>query len=112
LEISILPQNLKTLKTLADFTINHFPEIKGNSQLCCLYKPLQKTREMIVHWQRVVCTWRYRTNMSILGLTIDYGPYGWLEDYNPIGPQIQQIGKSQVSFWQPSRNSLWIISVG
>jgi uncharacterized protein YdiU (UPF0061 family) len=22
-------------------------------------------------------------NMSILGLTIDYGPYGWLEDYNP-----------------------------
>jgi uncharacterized protein YdiU (UPF0061 family) len=22
-------------------------------------------------------------NMSILGLTIDYGPYGWLEDYDP-----------------------------
>ena len=23
-------------------------------------------------------------NMSILGLTIDYGPYGWLEDYDPM----------------------------
>ena len=22
-------------------------------------------------------------NMSILGLTIDYGPYGWLENYDP-----------------------------
>ena len=22
-------------------------------------------------------------NMSIHGLTIDYGPYGWIEDYNP-----------------------------
>ena len=22
-------------------------------------------------------------NMSILGLTIDYGPYGWLDDYSP-----------------------------
>ena len=22
-------------------------------------------------------------NMSMLGLTIDYGPYGWLDDYDP-----------------------------
>jgi uncharacterized protein YdiU (UPF0061 family) len=38
------------------------------------------------------------TNMSILGLTIDYGPYGWLEDYNPTGPQIQQIGNRRYRF--------------
>jgi uncharacterized protein YdiU (UPF0061 family) len=46
---------------------------------------------MIVHWQRVgfVHGVMNTDNMSILGL--DYGPYGWLEDYNPIGPQIQQI---------------------
>jgi uncharacterized protein YdiU (UPF0061 family) len=50
---------------------------------------------MIVHWQRVgfVHGVMNTDNMSILGLTIDYGPYGWLEDYNPIGPQIQQIVK-------------------
>jgi uncharacterized protein YdiU (UPF0061 family) len=39
---------------------------------------------MIVHWQRVGFVHGVNTdNMSILGLTIDYGPYGWLEDYNP-----------------------------
>ena len=40
---------------------------------------------MIVHWQRVgfVHGVMNTDNMSIHGLTIDYGPYGWLEDYNP-----------------------------
>jgi hypothetical protein len=33
-------------------------------------------------------------NMSILGLTIDYGPYGWLEDYNPNWTLIPRIGKT------------------
>jgi uncharacterized protein YdiU (UPF0061 family) len=40
---------------------------------------------MIVEWQRVgfVHGVMNTDNMSILGLTIDFGPYGWLEDYNP-----------------------------
>jgi len=40
---------------------------------------------MIVHWMRVgfVHGVMNTDNMSILGLTIDYGPYGWLEDYDP-----------------------------
>ncbi len=40
---------------------------------------------MIVHWRRVgfVHGVMNTDNMSILGLTIDYGPYGWLEDYHP-----------------------------
>ena len=39
---------------------------------------------MIVHWMRVgfVHGVMNTDNMSILGLTIDYGPYGWLEDYD------------------------------
>ena len=38
---------------------------------------------MIIHWQRVgfVHGVMNTDNMSILGLTIDYGPYGWLEGY-------------------------------
>jgi uncharacterized protein YdiU (UPF0061 family) len=45
----------------------------------------RKTAEMIVHWQRVgfVHGVMNTDNMSILGLTIDYGPYGWLENYDP-----------------------------
>ena len=40
---------------------------------------------MIGHWQRVgfVHGVMNTDNMSILGLTIDYGPYGWLENYDP-----------------------------
>lgn len=82
-------KDLKTLKAIADFTIKyHFPEIKGNTAanyVALLQAVANKTREMIVHWQRVgfVHGVMNTDNMSILGLTIDYGPYGWLEDYNP-----------------------------
>jgi uncharacterized protein YdiU (UPF0061 family) len=40
---------------------------------------------MIAHWMRVgfVHGVMNTDNMSILGLTIDYGPYGWLEGYEP-----------------------------
>ncbi len=40
---------------------------------------------MIAHWQRVgfVHGVMNTDNMSILGLTIDYGPYGWLDVYDP-----------------------------
>ena len=40
---------------------------------------------MIIHWQRVgfVHGVMNTDNLSILGLTIDYGPYGWLEGYDP-----------------------------
>jgi uncharacterized protein YdiU (UPF0061 family) len=51
---------------------------------------------MVVHWQRVgfVHGVMNTDNMSILGLTIDYGPYGWLEDYNPNWTLIPRIGKT------------------
>ena len=44
-----------------------------------------RTAHMIAHWMRVgfVHGVMNTDNMSILGLTIDYGPYGWLENYDP-----------------------------
>ena len=81
--------DFKTLKDLTDFTIKyHFPTIAGTnkeSYIQFFTEVAVKTREMIVHWQRVgfVHGVMNTDNMSILGLTIDYGPYGWLEDYNP-----------------------------
>jgi uncharacterized protein YdiU (UPF0061 family) len=81
--------DLKTLKLLTDFTIkHHFPEIRGankESYISFFQEVVNKTLEMIVHWQRVgfVHGVMNTDNMSILGVTIDYGPYGWLEDYNP-----------------------------
>jgi uncharacterized protein YdiU (UPF0061 family) len=45
----------------------------------------RRTGELMAEWMRVgfVHGVMNTDNMSILGLTIDYGPYGWLEGYDP-----------------------------
>lgn len=84
----------KTLSELCDFTIKHyFPHLVENHTgkhtkeiyLNWFREVVQLSAEMVVHWMRVgfVHGVMNTDNMSILGLTIDYGPYGWLEDYNP-----------------------------
>ena len=79
----------KNLQLLADFTIKeYYPEItsEGKQKYIDFFEAVaDKTREMIVHWQRVgfVHGVMNTDNMSIHGITIDYGPYGWQEDYNP-----------------------------
>jgi uncharacterized protein YdiU (UPF0061 family) len=46
---------------------------------------VKRTAEMIAHWQAVGFAHGVMNtdNMSILGLTIDYGPYGFLDAYDP-----------------------------
>jgi len=81
--------DLDSLKKLVDYTIRtDFPELGEPSipvYLRWFEEVCRKTAEMIVHWQRVgfVHGVMNTDNMSILGLTIDYGPYGWLENYDP-----------------------------
>ena len=88
-ELFVSREDIKNLKLLTDYTINHYyPEIKteGKEKYLEFFQAVaDKTREMIVHWQRVgfVHGVMNTDNMSIHGITIDYGPYGWLEDYNP-----------------------------
>ena len=81
-------KDLKTLKLLTDYTVKHFfPKIKseGKEKYIAFFNAvIERTIEMIIHWQRVgfVHGVMNTDNMSILGQTIDYGPYGWLEDYD------------------------------
>jgi uncharacterized protein YdiU (UPF0061 family) len=91
--------DLTTLKHWLILQLNIiFPKLKKLMQLCSTFQSVaNKTLEMIVHWQRVgfVHGVMNTDNMSILGLTIDYGPYGWLEDYNPNWtPNTTDRGKS------------------
>ncbi|MBP4143144.1 YdiU family protein [Flavobacterium sp. P4023] len=87
-EIFAAREDLVNLKLLADFTIkNHFQNVKSEGvekYLSFFEEVTQATLKMIVEWQRVgfVHGVMNTDNMSIHGLTIDYGPYGWLEDYN------------------------------
>ncbi|HEY0009558.1 MAG TPA: YdiU family protein [Tepidisphaeraceae bacterium] len=77
------------LKRLTDFLIaDHYPmldPIDPDVYGKLLDEISRRTAEMIVHWMRVgfVHGVMNTDNMSALGLTIDYGPYGWLEPYEP-----------------------------
>jgi uncharacterized protein YdiU (UPF0061 family) len=77
------------LKSLADFVIReHHPELdSGDPDVYgkWLDEISRRTAIMVAHWLRVgfVHGVMNTDNMSILGLTIDYGPYGWLEPYDP-----------------------------
>ena len=77
------------LKQLTDYTIRtdfpHLGEPSRDTYLAWFEEVCRTTAQMIVHWLRVgfVHGVMNTDNMSILGLTIDYGPYGWLENYDP-----------------------------
>jgi uncharacterized protein YdiU (UPF0061 family) len=78
----------ENLKKLTDYTIRHFfPNIKGGTKegyIEFFQEVANRTLDMVIHWQRVgfVHGVMNTDNLSILGLTIDYGPYGWLEGYD------------------------------
>jgi uncharacterized protein YdiU (UPF0061 family) len=92
-EILAVRNDIQLLKRLADFTIRaDFPHLinqktEFNSALYVRWfeEICARTAKMIAHWMRVgfVHGVMNTDNMSILGLTIDYGPYGWLEGYEP-----------------------------
>jgi len=76
------------LQTLVDYTIRtDFPHLGEPSAAVVeewFREICRRTAAMIVHWMRVgfVHGVMNTDNMSILGLTIDYGPYGWLEGFD------------------------------
>ena len=77
------------LRQLADFCIRRdYPQLTGEGE--ALYadwfaQVCERTAVMVAHWMRVgfVHGVMNTDNLSILGLTIDYGPYGWIDDYDP-----------------------------
>jgi uncharacterized protein YdiU (UPF0061 family) len=88
-EIFAARQEHDILKILADFTIDrdfsHLGKPCKETYLAWFREVCLRTADLIVHWMRVgfVHGVMNTDNMSITGLTIDYGPYGWLESYDP-----------------------------
>ena len=76
------------VKVLADFCINNYPSYFSRTKN--IYEEffksvVEQTACMIAQWQ--ACGFSHGVmntdNMSILGETFDYGPYGFMEDYIP-----------------------------
>jgi uncharacterized protein YdiU (UPF0061 family) len=111
------------LKQLIDFTLRRdFPELVADPaapitqqiQADWFARVCERTAVMVAHWMRVgfVHGVMNTDNMSILGLTIDYGPYGWIDDFDldwtpnttdAAGRRYRFGQQPQVAYWNLTR---------
>lgn len=107
-------KELELLQKLADYTIRvdfpHLGEPGPETYIAWFDEVCKRTAEMVVHWMRVgfVHGVMNTDNMSILGLTIDYGPYGWLENFDPDWtPNTTDAGGRRYRFGHQPRIAQW-----
>jgi uncharacterized protein YdiU (UPF0061 family) len=88
-ELCTSREDVALLTRLADYTVTQFFSELGKpskeTYAAFFHEVARRTARLIAHWQAVgfVHGVMNTDNMSILGLTIDYGPYGWIDDFNP-----------------------------
>jgi len=108
------------LRQFVDFTIvADFPHLLSDNEssrdkrelyLRWFEEICRSTITMIIHWQRVgfVHGVMNTDNMSILGLTIDYGPYGWIDNYDPDWtPNTTDFAQRRYRFGQQPAIARW-----
>lgn len=107
-------KDVETLRTLTDYTIrHHFPTIEAGTKegyVQFFTEVAKRTLKMVINWQRVgfVHGVMNTDNLSILGLTIDYGPYGWLEGYDPDWtPNTTDLREKRYRFKNQPNVALW-----
>ena len=86
-EIFYYRRQYDLLRLLADFVIDsHFAHLReaGEKYSRFFAEVVERTATLIARWQAV--GWAHGVmntdNMSILGLTLDYGPFGFMDDYD------------------------------
>ena len=101
------------LRTLAEFCIDRdYPHLSHREDaLAAWFNEIAvRTARLMAEWMRVgfVHGVMNTDNLSVLGLTIDYGPYGWIDDYDPeFTPNTTDAQGRRYRFgWQP-RIALW-----
>jgi len=113
-QIFMVQQDTENLKKLADYTIRHlFPHLGEPSKETYIEffrEVCERTLRLMIEWERVgfVHGVMNTDNMSILGLTIDYGPYGWLEDYDPNWtPNTTDAGQKRYRYGNQAAIGVW-----
>ncbi len=113
-EVFAWRQDFENLKKLTDYTIRHFYPHLGEptkeTYIEFFRELAERTLDLMIHWERVgfVHGVMNTDNMSILGLTIDYGPYGWLEDYDPDWtPNTTDAGQRRYRFGNQAAVGVW-----
>lgn len=113
-ELISAQREYKTLQNLTDFTIdNYFPEItsEGTQKYKDFFEHVSKrTADLMVEWFRVgfVHGVMNTDNMSVLGLTIDYGPYSMMDEYNlNFTPNTTDLSGRRYAFGKQGQISQW-----
>lgn len=104
-----------TLKKLARFTLkNYYPEIPDEDHpetYLNLFRAVALANlDMLIGWYRVGFTHGVLNtdNTSALGLTIDYGPYGMLEEFNlNFTPNTTDLPGRRYAFGQQGKIMQW-----
>ncbi|UHQ25086.1 YdiU family protein [Lysobacter sp. 5GHs7-4] len=110
--------DIELLRQLVDFCIRRdYPQLAGSGEAlhaAWFAQVCERTAVTMAHWMRVgfVHGVMNTDNLSILGLTIDYGPYGWVDNYDPDwtpnttdagGRRYRYGAQPQVAYWNLSR---------
>jgi uncharacterized protein YdiU (UPF0061 family) len=106
---------ISNLTHLVNWTIEHFyPHIEGDDKVLRWFgEVVERTATMIVEWLRVgfVHGVMNTDNMSVLGLTIDYGPYSFLDNYDPdFTPNTTDLPGKRYAFGQQANITYWNLS--
>jgi len=87
-EVFYYRNQVEPLRQLADYVIaRYYPELAARAEPYAelLREVTRRTAELMAQWQAVGFSHGVMNtdNMSILGLTLDYGPFGFLDAFDP-----------------------------
>jgi uncharacterized protein YdiU (UPF0061 family) len=100
---------------LADYVIEqYFPHLSGRADRYVRFftEVVARTAELMATWQAVGFAHGVMNtdNMSVLGLTLDYGPFGFMDDYDPGFVCNHSDHHGRYAFHQQPYIGLWNLS--
>ncbi|HEX9759244.1 MAG TPA: YdiU family protein [Nitrospiria bacterium] len=111
-EVFYYCEEFEPLQTLAEYVIEfHFPFLKGKEDryIGLFAEIVKRTAKLIAHWQSVGFAHGVMNtdNMSVLGLTFDYGPFGFMDSYDPTFICNHSDHTGRYAFHQQPRIGFW-----
>lgn len=111
-EILAARKEVENLQKLVNWTLDRlYPHVKGENRILDWFKEVvERTAALMVEWMRVgfVHGVMNTDNMSILGLTIDYGPYSFVDDYDPdFTPNTTDLPGRRYAFGKQAAIGYW-----
>ncbi|MEX1196956.1 MAG: YdiU family protein [Pseudohongiellaceae bacterium] len=116
-ELPVSRGDTALLEQLLDYTErHHFPHLLDDHDTpeerheALFHEVCKRTMKMVIHWMRVgfVHGVMNTDNMSMLGETIDYGPYGWIDHYDPQWtPNTTDAGQRRYRFGAQPEIAFW-----